>query len=88
MAQNEVQKYNTVVDLYSGVRRPLETFYSVFDKLERMANFLNSADATTYPDVPAATLTDMSELRTAINAFLVSADTLAFLEETKGFIRI
>ncbi len=88
MAQNEVQRYYTDVEFYNNIRTPLNTFYNTFDKLEKMATFLNSADASTYPSIPSGTLTDIGQLRTEINSFLVSADVLSFLAKTKDFIRI
>ncbi len=88
MAQNEVQKYQSAQDFYNNVRNVLETFYNVHDKLEKMANFLNSADAATYTDIPAETLTALGNLRIETNTFLAAAETVGFVDEVKKFVRI
>ena len=87
MAQNEIQKYSTDLALYQSVRNPLETFYNTFDKLEKLSNFLNSADAADYPGVPTDTITDMGTLRTAINTFLAATATTEFMTEVKNFVQ-
>lgn len=88
MAQNDIQKYTNVEDFYANVRNPLEQWYNIYHKLEKMANFLNSADAGTYPTIPTGTLTDMGQLRTTINTYLSATDVQDMLTEVKTFIRI
>ena len=88
MAQNDVQKYANVTDLYNDLRQPLTTYDGLIDRFERMANFLNSADATTYPTIPTETLSDLGALRTGVNAFLSAQSTIDFHAIAKTFVKI
>lgn len=88
MAQNEVQKYQADSDFYAGVRDVLDVLYDTHDALEKMSNFLNLADAATYPDIPSATLADLGALRTAVNTYLAAQSTIDMLDECKKFVRI
>lgn len=92
MAQNEIQKYENDDKFILNVRQPCETFYNNFQRLEKMANFLNSADVTdypanTHPKINAA-LSDLGGLRTAINTYMAAASTIAMLDEVKEFVQI
>ena len=88
MAQNEVQKYQSDNDFYSAVRDVLDVMYDTNDALEKMSNFLNLADAATYPNIPTATLTALGSLRTAINTYLSAQATVDMIAECKKFVRI
>lgn len=88
MSQNEVQKYQTNQELYNGVRNPLETFYNTHDKFEKLSSFLNNASSTDYPSVPAGTMSALGTLRTTINTYLASTNTIDMINEVKKFVRI
>ena len=88
MAQNEIQKYYSDQNLYDAVRQPLNTFYENYDRLEKLSNFLDSASAADYPTIPTGTLTELGQLRTQINTYLVAAETVGMIVNVKEFIRI
>ena len=88
MAQNEIQKYYTGQNFYDAVRQPLNTFYENHDRLEKLSNFLNSAEATDYPNIPAGTLAEMGQLRAQVNTYIAASDTVDMLNKAKEFIRI
>ena len=88
MAQNEIQKYESTQNFYDAIRQPMNTFYENQLRLEKLSNFLNSAGAGDYPDIPSGTLTEMAALRTEINNYLADAATVSMVEKAKDFIRI
>jgi hypothetical protein len=88
MAQNSIQKYNNPQELYDTARHTLDYFYTTHDKIEKLVNFLNSADAASYPDIETATLTALGQLRTQLNAYLTDPEVVATLSKVKEFIRI
>lgn len=92
MAQNEIQKYENDDKFIINVRQPCETFYNNYQRLEKMANFLNSATATDYPANTHpkinATLTALANLRTEINTYLAAQTTTDMLDEIKKFVQI
>ena len=88
MAQNEVQKYATGLDFARNVRVVLTQWYNVEFGLEKLSNFLNSAEASDYPDLTAATLSDLASLRTIVNTYLAATDTVALKNDAKTFIQI
>ncbi len=88
MAQNEVKRYPTGLNLCNGVQNKLSTFFNAHYGLEKVAINLNGATGSDYPDLEANTLTDLVSLRTEINSFLsesVVTDFMTFLED---YIRI
>lgn len=81
MAMNDCQKM-AVADFYKSLRNISATWRNMYDRLEQASEWLNNADATTYPsdEVPTATLSDIAALRTAINDQLASTETAALLD--------
>ncbi|OQY16722.1 MAG: hypothetical protein B6I36_09875 [Desulfobacteraceae bacterium 4572_35.1] len=88
MAQNEIQKYTNNNDFYNSTRNPLETWRNNYDALRKLSDFLNTATAADYPDIPSATLTAVGGLRTQINTYLASDEVADMLAEVKKFTRI
>jgi hypothetical protein len=88
MAQNNIQKYDDVTKLGSGLRNTVSTFYNTMDQMERLSTFLNSAEAADYPGYDVGTLSDMGALRNAINAHMAATETVALMASIKKFIQI
>ena len=85
MAQNSIQKYLDAASFHGDVRIALETWNNTIFKLEKLDNFLQSAEAADYPTSPLA---DLVQLRTLLATLLASADHVAFKSKVKEFIRI
>ena len=85
MAQNAIQKYDSDADFHANVRNPLENWYNNDFKLERLYNFLQSAEAADYPNSPLA---DLGQLRTALTSYFASTEYLALKAKIEEFIRI
>ena len=88
MAQNECQKYANTEHLYSQLRSSVSRFWDAMASLERLSVFLNTAEASDYPDIDATTLTAMGQLRTAVNNHESATETLALKNKIKEFIQI
>lgn len=88
MAQNDCQKYTDVNQLYQSTRNVLSTFWNSMNSMERLINFLETADATTYPAIPIETLTAFAQLRTALSNHASSAETVALMTKIKLLIQI
>jgi len=80
MAMNTCQKMSTD-DLYKSVRNISATYRNLFDRFSQANEWLQNADATTYPtgEIDTPTLQDIGALRVAINNYLTSTETVALL---------
>ena len=68
-------------DLYKTVRNLRATYRNQFDRLNQSNEWLQNADAATYPttEIDTATLAAIAALRTALGNYLESAETVALL---------
>ena len=88
MAQNEIQRYSEVQNLYANLRNVVSVFYNTMDQMDRLSSFLTLAEATDYPSIPTETLTVMAQLRTEINNHKSSQATIDLLARIKEIIQI
>ena len=88
MAQNECQQMEKT-NFYQSLRNQISTLYNQMMNLERASEFLNSMDATTATNMgmEVQATTDVSELRTEIDALLANYKAVGGLKDAINKLR-